>query len=158
MGRRYSAAEFLEKIDLLRTRLPLPAVSTDVIVGFPGEDGAAAEATLELCGKAGFSRLHVFLFSPRPGTPAAALRRTAADREIEARKNRLIAAGDELARRYAAACVGLPERVIVEKSGYGLSDRYVKTRLDASAALRGEVVGVTIVAADGAELKARSRP
>lgn len=151
MRRRYTAGEFLEKAAMLRERLVLPAVTTDVIVGFPGEDGEAADATLAVCRAAGFSRLHVFLFSPRPGTPAAAMRRTATDAQIEARKTRLIALGGELSRAFAAACVGLRERVIVENSGSGHTDRYVKARIDGGKP--GETVAVTVTGAEGEEAR-----
>ncbi len=143
MGRRYQAKEFLEKIALLRDNLDRPAVTTDVIVGFPGEDENAARHTLDLCRQAAFSRLHVFLFSPRPGTPAAAMRRTACDREIELWKNRLLELGNELAAGFAASCVGMAERVIVENSGGGFSDRYVKIVLNGGIPGTVEQVRIT---------------
>ena len=157
MGRRYDASAFLDKVRLLQGELRHPAVTTDVIVGFPGEDEKAFEASAELCRRASFSRLHVFLFSPRPGTPAAAMKRSTPEREIEKWKTGLIAVGRDLAREYAAKCVGLRERVIVEKgddvSG-GLSDRYVSTALDGDYS-PGSVLEVDIFAADDAALRAR---
>lgn len=154
MGRRYGAGEFLDKIALLRRHLPNPAVTTDVIVGFPGEDADAFRASEELCRRAGFSRLHVFLFSPRPGTPAAAMKRTVPEREIEKWKTRLIRVGEELATAYARSCVGTEERVIVERGGAGLSDRYLKVKIQGRAR-QGEVVHVTITGEKKGELEGR---
>ncbi|MFW6103161.1 MAG: tRNA (N(6)-L-threonylcarbamoyladenosine(37)-C(2))-methylthiotransferase MtaB [Chloroflexota bacterium] len=71
MRRGYSPATFLAAVDRLRRASPHMAVTTDVIVGFPGESEAEFRETVALCEQAGFSRIHVFPFSPRPGTPAA---------------------------------------------------------------------------------------
>ena len=151
MGRRYTTAEFMDKVALLKDGLVNPAITTDIIVGFPGETARAAAGAGELSREAGLSRLHVFLFSPRPGTRAAAMRQTVTDREIEERKNALLGTGRELAEKYAASCIGLRERIIVERNGSGLSDRYVRVRPDAPAA-EGGVLAVRITGSDGAEL------
>lgn len=151
MGRRYTAGEFLDKAAMLREGLVNPAITTDIIVGFPGETSDSAAAGGEVSRRAGLSRLHVFLFSARPGTRAASMRRTATDREIEERKSALIGIGRELAESYAVSCIGLRERIIVEKNGSGLSDRYVRVRPDTVAA-EGSVVAVRITGNGGAEL------
>lgn len=129
MGRRYTRSEFLEKAAMLKEGLHLPALTTDVIVGFPVESEEAVDASREVCEAVGFSRLHVFLFSARPGTKAEEMRRTATDADIERRKKMLMDAGRRLAENYAQACVGMDERVLVEKSGAGLSDRYLRVML-----------------------------
>ncbi|MCD8351351.1 MAG: tRNA (N(6)-L-threonylcarbamoyladenosine(37)-C(2))-methylthiotransferase MtaB [Planctomycetaceae bacterium] len=152
MGRRYDTGGFMRCVELLRRQLDNPAITTDIIVGFPGEDDTAAAATRDLCREAGFSRMHVFLFSPRQGTPAASLRQTCTNRTIEERKSALITVGHELAARYAASCVGMRERIIMEKSGTGLSDRYVATTLDGDPAEPGAVVRVAITGSDVAGL------
>lgn len=73
MGRHYDAARYLELIGLARSAVPGLAVTTDVIAGFPGETDADHRATVDLVTEARFSKLHVFRYSVRPGTPAAAL-------------------------------------------------------------------------------------
>ena len=73
MRRRYSAAEFIERCRAIRRRLDVPALTTDVIVGFPGETEADFAATCRAAEEIGFSKIHVFRFSPRPGTAAAAM-------------------------------------------------------------------------------------
>jgi len=72
MRRRYSARRFLEKLAAMRERLDKPTFTTDIIVGFPGETDDEHAATVETCRQAGFIKLHLFPFSPRTGTPAAA--------------------------------------------------------------------------------------
>ncbi|HYO23957.1 MAG TPA: tRNA (N(6)-L-threonylcarbamoyladenosine(37)-C(2))-methylthiotransferase MtaB [Lacipirellulaceae bacterium] len=73
MRRRWGSRRFLDRCDLLRTRLDRPAITTDVIVGFPGETDAEFAETVAVCRQAGFSKIHIFPFSARRGTPAATL-------------------------------------------------------------------------------------
>ena len=75
MGRHYTAREYLQAIESLREAVPEVNVTTDIIVGFPNEDEAAFERTLELVREAGISRVHAFSYSPRPGTAARGARR-----------------------------------------------------------------------------------
>lgn len=70
MNRRYAPRQFLDAVGRIRARLERPAVTTDVIVGFPGETDEDFEATMHLARRAAFSRIHIFRFSPREGTPA----------------------------------------------------------------------------------------
>jgi threonylcarbamoyladenosine tRNA methylthiotransferase MtaB len=71
MRRRWGTRMFLDRCRLLRDSLPQPAITTDIIVGFPGETETEFEQTLRTCSEAGFSKIHAFPFSPRRGTPAA---------------------------------------------------------------------------------------
>ena len=73
MGRPYRAEEFEDLCDRIRRRVPSVALSCDIIVGFPGETDEEFEASLGLCERVGFSRMHVFRYSARPGTPAATM-------------------------------------------------------------------------------------
>jgi threonylcarbamoyladenosine tRNA methylthiotransferase MtaB len=157
MNRRYRAEEFLDKIRMLRDHVELPAIGADLMVGFPGESGAAFARSLEICRRAGFSRLHVFPFSPRPGTPAAAWRRDFPERVAEERKSRLLEAGREMAAAFAVRCLGRRERVILE-NGDGLSDRYLRVRLDHRRKPPGEVVYARITGTAGGELLGEAVP
>jgi threonylcarbamoyladenosine tRNA methylthiotransferase MtaB len=74
MKRRYRSEGFLERVRRIRSQLDLPAVSTDVIVGFPGESDEDFAETCQVVRQAGICRIHVFSYSPRQGTPAALLR------------------------------------------------------------------------------------
>src|SRR5688500_15382345 len=71
MRRRWSSRMFLDRVRLIRESLDEPALTTDVIVGFPGETEEDFQATLRVCREAGFAKIHIFPFSPRKGTPAA---------------------------------------------------------------------------------------
>lgn len=159
MGRLYDTAAYLRTVERVRKYLGRPAITTDIIAGFPTEDDQANVNTQALAEDAGFSRMHVFLFSPRPGTPAAVMRRNFSDRDAERWKSLLITKGDDLAARFAASCVGETERVIAEgKQGekqFGYTGRYVRVRFHAAGVRSGEAVDVAIESARGSELTGR---
>jgi tRNA A37 methylthiotransferase MiaB len=73
MCRQYRVEQFKKTVDAIQTRLDRPALTTDIIVGFPGETDADFEHTLDLARSVGFAKMHVFTFSPRRGTPAASM-------------------------------------------------------------------------------------
>src|SRR5690606_18192211 len=73
MNRKHTGAEYLALIDRIRTARPDIALSTDIIVGFPGESDADFEATLDIVRKVRFAQAYSFKYSPRPGTPAATM-------------------------------------------------------------------------------------
>jgi threonylcarbamoyladenosine tRNA methylthiotransferase MtaB len=114
MKRRYSVRRFLDKLDLLRDRLDHPAFSTDVIVGFPGENEADFRQTLGACEAAGFMKIHCFPFSARLGTPAAKFPGAVAPVVRQERSRRLAELEGRLARRYHHSLVGFPLEVLVE--------------------------------------------
>ena len=115
MGRRYTAQEFLQKVELIRDALPSAAVSTDIIVGFPGETEEDFRQTLALSERAGFSKIHAFRFSARPDTPAAGMSDQVAPEVIRERSERLRALAERLRREDAARRVGTVERALIEQ-------------------------------------------
>jgi threonylcarbamoyladenosine tRNA methylthiotransferase MtaB len=126
MGRRYTSAQFLAKL------APLGDfnLTSDVIVGFPGETEAAFRRTCELVERAGITKVHVFPYSPRPGTT------TAADDPVpprvkKERSIRLRALSDELCHRRWASKVGSTDRVLVDRLGRGYGSDYTPWLLDA---------------------------
>ena len=140
MGRRYTSAQYLAKLE------PLVDfnLTADVIVGFPGEDDAAFERTVAVVERAGLSRVHVFPYSPRPGTV------TAADDPVPAavkkeRGARLRALSDELSRRRWQARVGTTDRVLVDRPGRGYGGDYTPWLLDGEIGqlLTARAVGVS---------------
>lgn len=164
MNRKYGLGEFMAVLGRLRAALPRPAVTTDIIAGFPGESDAEAAETLATVRAAGFARAHVFLFSPRAGTPAAAMAPTRPGL-VDARRRELTRACEEGAARYAASLVGMEENVLVESvedgvaEGYGL--RYLRVRMalpGAGGVAPRAVVRARITAAHGAELQGEILP
>lgn len=147
MRRRYSVERFLEKVEKLREKFDQPALTTDVIVGFPGETEEEFEATLEACRQARFLRIHAFPFSPRTGTPAACLPAQVPGERIQQRMLRLKALEEELAADYHQVLVGRPVEVIVERAlrdqpGWveGTDRRYAIVRLPGSSQDIGQIV------------------
>lgn len=126
MRRRYSASQYLAKV------APLADfnLTTDVIVGFPGEDEPAFERTLDVVREAGITKVHVFPYSPRPGTVTAAEDTVPAEVK-KARSARLRALSDELVRRRWERRVGTLERVLVDRPGRGYGDDYTPWLVDA---------------------------
>ncbi len=119
MGRRYSVAQVLAKLG----RLGDLNLTTDVIVGFPTEDDAAFERTLALVERIGFSKVHVFPYSPRPGTRTATADVVPPTVKRD-RSARLRALSDELGRRRWSARLGSIDRVLVDRPGRGFADDY----------------------------------
>ena len=115
MGRRYNAEQFLEKVALIRDALPAAAISTDIIVGFPGETEEDFQETLTLSEKAAFSKIHAFRFSARPDTPAASMPDQIAPEVIRERSERLRVLADRLRHDDAARRIGTVEPVLIEQ-------------------------------------------
>jgi threonylcarbamoyladenosine tRNA methylthiotransferase MtaB len=119
MGRKYTAAEFLDRVARVRSRFPAVGLTTDVIVGFPGEADEAFGNTLRVVGEAGFTRLHAFPWSPREGAPAASFPGRVA-RDVQKRRvAALIALGAELARAFRASRAGALDAVLAEREAWG---------------------------------------
>jgi len=117
MRRRYDLATYARRLERARERVPGLNLTGDVIVGFPAEDGAAFARTLAAVEELGFSRVHVFPYSPRPGT------RTAAADPVPAavkrrRAERLRALSDRLGQTHRAARVGQRDHVLIERVGH----------------------------------------
>ena len=138
MRRRYTASQFLAKVEPLADF----NLTTDVIVGFPAEDDAAFERTLAVVGEAGMTKVHVFPYSPRPGT-ATAEHDTVPPAAKKERSARLRALSEELCGRRWRARLGTTDRVLVDRPGRGYADDYTPWLLDAGV---GELVTARAVA------------
>ena len=127
MGRWYTATDYRDQIREIKARVPDVALSADVIVGFPGEDDGHFQNTARLLDEEGFSRLHVFRYSVRPGTPAVRLHRQVDPRVKSARARALVELDWVLRRRYAGRFLDRPLKVLQESDG-GYTERYVRVR------------------------------
>ena len=114
MKRGYTALEFKQKVRKLRAVRPDISISSDFIVGFPGETAADFEKTMKLIEDVGFDQSFSFIYSRRPGTPAADLEDTTSQEEKHARLSRLQAAINDNARTISEAMVGSVQKVLVE--------------------------------------------
>jgi tRNA-2-methylthio-N6-dimethylallyladenosine synthase len=115
MRRGYTASRYLDRLAAARAGIPDLAVTTDLIVGFPGETEDDFERTLEVCAEAEFDSAYTFVFSPRPGTRAADMEDRFLSSEVTAeRMERLRAVVERSAARKHAARVGRSEEVVVE--------------------------------------------
>jgi threonylcarbamoyladenosine tRNA methylthiotransferase MtaB len=147
MRRRYRVAKFLESVANLYDRLPNPALSTDIIVGFPGETDEEFEQTLETCRQARFMKIHVFPFSRRRGTRAALMPYAVSAPVKKARCQELARQEAELTRQYSATLVGREIEVLVEglsetRPGFvqGTDRRYVTVELPGNSRDFGHLV------------------
>jgi threonylcarbamoyladenosine tRNA methylthiotransferase MtaB len=135
MGRWYSADQYRQRVREIKQRIPDIALSADVIVGFPGEGENHFQNSANLLEQEGFSRLHVFRYSVRPGTPAERLPNHVDPRIKSGRARHLVQLDGTLRSRYAACFLNRPLRVLQEADGTGYTERYVRVR---SAAPAGE--------------------
>ena len=129
MNRWYDTREYLAACDRIRAALERPAFTADVLVGFPGEGEREFENTVETVRRAGFSRLHVFPFSARPGTAAADLDGGVAPEQMRERRARLGEVAAELSTAYRRSLAGVRDQVVLEGFA-GLSGRYQRVRVD----------------------------
>jgi tRNA-2-methylthio-N6-dimethylallyladenosine synthase len=114
MNRGYTREEYLAKVDLLRERVPGIALTSDVIVGFPGETESDLEETLSLLEAARFDGIYSFKFSPRPGTRACCTGESVTDSVKGQRLRRVQALQQEITDSILEGCVGGVEEILVE--------------------------------------------
>ncbi len=152
MIRRYSAAEYVERVEALRTRVPGLTLSTDVIVGFPGETLEDFESTLGLVQRVDYNGVFGFKYSVRPYTPALRLPDDVPEGEKAARLAALFALAEAQRKRHLDGLVGTRARVLVEGRGKNLAftgrtERNEIVHFQADGDPTGAVVDVTIVRA-----------
>ena len=162
MKRGYTALEYKQKIRKLRNARPGISISSDFIVGFPGESDADFEQTLKLIGDVGFDQSFSFIYSRRPGTPAASLPDETADTVKRARLARLQAAINANANAIAEAMVGSIQTVLVEGPSKrdpneltGRTENMRFVNFAAPCALIGQFVNVRITHAMANSLRGR---
>ena len=151
MNRRHSADDYRRIIDAVRKARPDIALSSDFIVGFPGESDADFEDTMRLVADVGFASAYSFKYSPRPGTPAADMEEQVPEPVKAERLARLQAALDESRRAFNAATVGRTVDVLIERPGRhpgqlaGKSPYLQAVQLEAADLAIGDIVPVEIV-------------
>ena len=151
MNRKYDTARFYESVTLLRQYFDRPAVTTDLICGFPGETEEEFAATLVFIEKCGFAAMHIFPYSIRPGTRAAAMEQVSAAVK-EQRAARAAQTAETMCQAYLRGCVGQTYPVLFEqeKDGYytGHAPNYCEVGVRAED-LHNKVLNVKITGIDG---------
>lgn len=154
MNRTYTRAQFAAVIEEVHRSLPSAAIGCDVLCGFPGESAQAAANTYDLLADLPVSYLHVFPYSPRPGTPAAALGHQVSGPEKFARIHRLRHLDQQKRHHFHARQIGTNQRVLVErrhkKTGLlqGFSDNYIPLLFPGASRFVHRVVPVCIQGMD----------
>jgi threonylcarbamoyladenosine tRNA methylthiotransferase MtaB len=154
MGRRTTPADFAALVNRARAHIPDLSLTTDIMVGFPGETGAEFAESLAFVREMDFAKLHVFRYSPRPGTPAASMPGRVDGAAQRERSAQMQALSDEGARRFAARFVGRVMPVLWEaartgEDGHfvnsGLTDNYLRVWLRISRVLTNTIASVRLV-------------
>jgi len=151
MRRKYTMAHFSERLQKLHKALPGLAVTSDVIVGFPGETEEEFQETYDFIVKHQFSELHVFPYSMRTGTPAVRMTDQIDEEVKNERVHRLIELSNQLAKDYASKFDQTVLEVIPEEKGstdgklVGYADNYMKIEFEGDESLIGELVKVKVV-------------
>ena len=136
-------------MEAIRDILPSVSISCDLIVGFPGETDEEFDRTLEACRKIGFSRMHVFRYSKRPGTPAATAPNQVDPKVMAARSARVRRLAEQMARQDAASRIGSVENAVFEYEDRGTLGSFHKVIIeDAPAGMRGAIAPVRIEGLD----------
>ena len=163
MARRTTQTAFRALVGEARGRIPDLAISTDIIVGFPGETDGEFEESCAFVHEMDFMKLHVFRYSPRAGTAAARMKEQVPEETKKARSARLLALSDEGGRRFASRFVGrrLPvlwEQIAgVTETGFintGLTDNYLRVEMVAPRALTNTICCATFTEVTGTGLRA----
>ncbi len=152
MIRRYTRAEFVARAERLRSARPGMTLSTDIIVGFPGETDDDFEQTLSLVREIGFTSLYGFSFSPRPLTPALRLHDDVPKELKRERLARLFAVAEEIGQAHLKTLVGTRQQVLVERSSKGErpAENSDGPRRFEGRTARNEIVHISIPQGSGA--------
>ena len=147
MNRHYNREEFAQLLAQVRQAVPGVAVSTDIIVGFPGETEEMFAESLEYIRSLRFARMHVFPYSPRTGTPAAVMPNQVPDPVKKDRVHRLQKLGEEMSEAFCSEYLGTTQQVLFETchegQSNGLTDTYIRVYTDDKVEL-GEIYHVSL--------------
>ena len=148
MKRRWTRKPFVRRCEEILSRFDRFALTTDVIVGFPGESVKQFDETWQVINRLRFSKVHVFRFSPRQGTEAAELPKPVPPLEQKRRAKILTSLADNLRSEFAASLIGIRETVLLETATRGTCGRYLDVHLDQPTKV-GTLVDVQIERSDG---------
>ena len=150
MNRKYTCEEYENKVELIRKYFEIPAFTTDVIVGFPGETDEEFRETLDFVQRIGFSHIHVFKYSKREGTKAAKMPNQIPEEIKHQRSNELISVAKKMSMDYKALFLGRIEKILFEEEAeidgniyqIGHNERYQKFALSSGENLINRIIPV----------------
>ena len=156
MNRKYDTARYRESVALLRNYFDDPGITTDLIVGFPGEDETEFAQTLDFIREMGFSAMHIFPYSRRSGTPAAKMPGQVSKGEKAERARRAGEAAEEMKQAYMQRQVGKRADVLFEEmqQGHwvGHTPNYLEAALQSGEDLSNVVKNVCLTEAAGSQM------
>ena len=154
MKRKYDTARYYESVELLRKYFPGCALTTDMIVAFPGETEEEFEESLTFIRKCAFAEMHIFPYSRRPGTPADKMPGQHPNAVKEDRSRRAIAVASEMTRDYGRGMAGTIQEILFEEAHLGIwsghAPNYVRVSVKSDEDLHNQVRRVRILG-DGAD-------
>lgn len=149
MNRRYTASEYMDKVDLIRKYMPNSGITTDIIVGFPAETEEEFNETLEFVKKINFSRIHVFKYSVREGTKAASFENQVDEKIKSERSKILISLADEMAQNFMQGMIGKRISVLIEKKNgnlyEGYTTNYLRTMIESDLDIENQIVEANVI-------------
>jgi threonylcarbamoyladenosine tRNA methylthiotransferase MtaB len=162
MRRRYTVGDYQRAVASIRDNVPGAAITTDIIVGFPGETEAEFQESYQLCRQMDFARIHVFTYSPRQGTEAAAMPDQIGDGVKRERSQRMLALAGESAQNFRRRFLGKTMPVLWEKQSHGvwsgLTDNYIRVYTKSSEDLTNKLLLVKLVEVRGGGVWGRYIP
>ena len=160
MNRHYTREEYLEKCKMIYEAFPMAAITTDIIVGFPGETEEDFLQTLEFCKKARFLKIHIFPYSKRAGTPAATMKGQISTEKKSRRLHELEKICQEnTAKLLSREVAERDEREVLFETfkdgyAYGHTDDFLEICAPSERDMRGEIAKVKLISSDGKQILA----
>jgi len=149
MKRHYSVSHYEESVSLIRTLVPEAAITTDIMVGFPGETDEEFEGSYAFCRRMEFARIHVFAYSPREGTQAAQLPQQVEDKVKKQRSQQMLALAKESAQNFSQRFLGRTMPVLFEQQSNGVwsghTANYIKVYTQTTADLTNKLLPLKLV-------------
>ena len=155
MRRRYSTAQFAASVELVRRMYPDAGITTDIIVGFPGETATDFASSFDFAEAMQFADIHAFPYSSRPGTSAAYFRDQVAEPEKRGRMGEMLALSADSALRFRESQLGFERPVLWERTSgnggvwSGLTDNYLRVRAAYASSLSNRITNARLASLDG---------
>lgn len=153
MNRKYDTAAYAEAVGILREYFPDVALTTDIIAGFPGETDEDFEESINFAERIGFSKIHAFPYSPKKGTPAAAMQDQIQNSVKNERTGRLIALSDAMGDKFIEGFIGkvmpvLYEQEISENLYEGYTENYIRVTAESQTNIKNKILDTKILSAE----------